>query len=66
MKSSVDRRRDNSHCHYVILRKAGFAIKLYYHPAKCDVIIVVYRLFCGFFAFFSVFCLLGWLVVDWW
>jgi hypothetical protein len=31
MKSSVD--RDNNYCHYVILRNAGFAITLHYHPA---------------------------------
>jgi hypothetical protein len=37
MKSSVE--RDNNTCHYVILRKAGFAITQYYHPAKCDVVI---------------------------
>jgi hypothetical protein len=24
---------NNNNCHYVILRKAGFAITLYYHPA---------------------------------
>jgi hypothetical protein len=31
MKSSVY--RDNNNCHYVILRNAGFAITLHYHPA---------------------------------
>jgi hypothetical protein len=31
MKSSID--RDNNYCHYVILRNAGFAITLHYHPA---------------------------------
>jgi hypothetical protein len=31
MKSSVN--RDNNYCHYVILRNAGFAITLHYHPA---------------------------------
>jgi hypothetical protein len=52
MKSSVD--RDNNYCHYVILRNAGFAITLNYHPAGCDVVMVVYRLLCGLSAFFSV------------
>jgi hypothetical protein len=33
MRSSVD--RDNNYCcHYVILRNAGFAITLHYHPAR--------------------------------
>jgi hypothetical protein len=31
IKSSVN--RDNNYCHYVILRNAGFAITLHYHPA---------------------------------
>jgi hypothetical protein len=31
MKSSVD--SNNKCCHYVILRNAGFAITLHYHPA---------------------------------
>jgi hypothetical protein len=44
MKASVD--RDNNYCHYVILRNAGFVITLYYHPAECDVFMVVYRLLC--------------------
>jgi hypothetical protein len=31
MKSFIG--RDNNYCHYVILRSAGFAITLHYHPA---------------------------------
>jgi hypothetical protein len=40
MKSSIG--RNNNYCHYVILRSAGFAITLNYHPAGCVVIKVVY------------------------
>jgi hypothetical protein len=53
IKSSVDRYRN--YCHYVVLRKAGFAITLYYHPTDCDVNMLVYRLLCGFLI-----CLLVW------
>ena len=61
MKSSID--RDNNYSHYVILRNTGFAITLNYHPAECDVIMVVYRLLCGLLVFFSVsVCDLGWWV----
>jgi hypothetical protein len=52
MKSSFD--RDNNYCHYVIQRIAGFAITLYYHPARLDVVMVVYHLLYDLLVFFSV------------
>jgi hypothetical protein len=45
MKSSID--RDNNYCHYVILRNAGFAITLHYHPAGYVLFKVVYHVLCG-------------------
>jgi hypothetical protein len=45
MKSSVD--RDNNYCHYVILRNAGFALTLHYHPAGYVLFKVVYHVLCG-------------------
>jgi hypothetical protein len=44
MRSSID--RDNNKCHYVILRKAGFAITLHYHPAGYVILRVVYYFLC--------------------
>jgi hypothetical protein len=44
MRSSVD--RDNNKCHYVILRNAGFAITLHYHPAGYVLLRVVYHFLC--------------------
>jgi hypothetical protein len=51
MKSSVDRVITIAITSFYA--KNGFAITLYYHPAECDVVMVVYRLLCGFLIFFG-------------
>jgi hypothetical protein len=53
MKSAIG--RDKHYCHNVILRSAGFAITLNYHPARCVVVIkVVYHPPYGWLVFLGV------------